>query len=1043
MQIHQDIQELNRLLFEELEDNLKDTNERDLINDLYKGCLKTTIQCLNCGKISERNDEFQDVNLSVSDCDSIEVALDNHTQTETLAGDNQYFCEICKSRVDAIKKSKFIELPPILTLSLSRFYFNYESMEAEKLDKMCSFPLHLDMTAHLANNQDEPVIYDLFSIVIHVGTAACDGHYHAYIKEPYGYIPAETKDQTTGKDSFVEQAQSNTNYSYAKNNEQWKPSSVRSTPQMGTPFHQYLGEADSYDLNVHPIRHSSRTSRGSVELMTHELQLLPSTQTAFHPTVPNNTSEVEKCRRRSETASDMQLFRTNPSGEALNNGQPGLDDQLNKRKSSAYRRFISVMRTNLKADGRSTSSINGYSEIKSNRNHFEEVLYAGSESTSRRTSEAEEESLTSSSVKGRVRTSRRSDTLRSNKFKEPQSLSFDQVEMWRPRLFRQTSTPTKSSISDSLRVSSNTLNEGDKSTNHSSTLEIEDSFEIQEDLNNAMDCENPNNVKELNGRIDIEGNAEKVLYGKWFDFNDDVFSIAVHLVWTAVGAAILERSFLVSSMGARECIGLSVVPNKLDPSETAIRDVGDQWSVVDTDDGSTKTKHHNPCLKFLKDNWFTLATVAGVGLGFGVAFIIRATKPGAVALTWISMPADIYLRLLQLMILPLISSSILVAIATMDLKKEGKVGLIGIIYIILIDLICSCLGTAFALIIKPGSWTLVGSGNENPPVSISSGLTVSDIFRDVLFNIFPDNLISITIYHYQTEFDAATNTTQGNYFKSGTNMTGVLFCSIVFGAAAKVSGDIASVFVNFFRGISTIVTKIMTIFLLVTPVAVVFMVASSIAGRDNIESEFVQLGLFVATVLVALAIHFFILIIVYFLASRKNPLRLLKYSSQAFFLAFATTSPALALPEIYSGLDRYGVRQHVSRLIGPLTATLKGDGPAAFISASAIFVAQNEHTDLNVGQIFTIIVLTFIASLAVPSIPSASVVLVMTVLSAIGVPTERAALLFAMEWLLDRCRSGSGALGMMFIPATAEAIAESLDRKKKLEENFDDDISPV
>lgn len=69
------------------------------------------------------------------------------------------------------------------------------------------------------------------------------------------------------------------------------------------------------------------------------------------------------------------------------------------------------------------------------------------------------------------------------------------------------------------------------------------------------------------------------------------------------------------------------------------------------------------------------------------------------------------------------------------------------------------------------------------------------------------------------------------------------------------------------------------------------MVASSIASRENIESEFVQLGLFVATVLVALAIHFLIIIIVFFLASRKNPLRLLKYSTQAFFLAFATTSP--------------------------------------------------------------------------------------------------------------------------------------------------------
>lgn len=69
---------------------------------------------------------------------------------------------------------------------------------------------------------------------------------------------------------------------------------------------------------------------------------------------------------------------------------------------------------------------------------------------------------------------------------------------------------------------------------------------------------------------------------------------------------------------------------------------------------------------------------------------------------------------------------------------------------------------------------------------------------------------------------------------------------------------------------------------------------------------------------------------------------------------FNLHNSALALPEVYDGLDKYGVRQQVSRLIGPLTATLKGDGPAAFIAAAAIFVAQNQRMDLNVGQIFTI-----------------------------------------------------------------------------------------
>ncbi|VUZ46692.1 unnamed protein product, partial [Hymenolepis diminuta] len=337
--------------------------------------------------------EFQDVNLSVSDCNSIEVALGNHTQVETLAGDNQYFCEVCKGRVDAIKKSKFTGLPPILTLSLSRFYFNPKSMEAGKLDKMCSFPLHLDMTAYLETEQAEPVNYDLFSIVIHVGTSACDGHYHAYIKEPYGYVPTDTKDQTTEKDSFAEQAQTNTNYVSANNNEQWKPSSVPTTPQMRTRSHQYQERENSYDLTSHPIGHLSRNLRGSAESMlgtirsnNHELQHLPSIQTTFFPTVPNNTFRLTRSRHKSQIASDASLLKTNPSGEALNNDQSGLNDQLSKRKSSAYRRFINGIRTNLKTDRRSTSALNKHSGMKADQNHIEEVLSAGSKSTSRKIS---------------------------------------------------------------------------------------------------------------------------------------------------------------------------------------------------------------------------------------------------------------------------------------------------------------------------------------------------------------------------------------------------------------------------------------------------------------------------------------------------------------------------------------------------------------------------------------------------------------------------------------------------------------------------------
>ena len=75
-----------------------------------------------------------------------------------------------------------------------------------------------------------------------------------------------------------------------------------------------------------------------------------------------------------------------------------------------------------------------------------------------------------------------------------------------------------------------------------------------------------------------------------------------------------------------------------------------------------------------------------------------------------------------------------------------------------------------------------------------------------------------------------------------------------------------------------------------TPIGVCFMVAGSVLGRENIESDFIQLGLFVVTVIAGLLIYLILTLLVLFAASGKNPFRLLKYSLEPFLICFATTS---------------------------------------------------------------------------------------------------------------------------------------------------------
>ncbi|VDL58727.1 unnamed protein product [Hymenolepis diminuta] len=132
------------------------------------------------------------------------------------------------------------------------------------------------------------------------------------------------------------------------------------------------------------------------------------------------------------------------------------------------------------------------------------------------------------------------------------------------------------------------------------------------------------------------------------------------------------------------------------------------------------------------------------------------------------------------------------------------------------------------------------------------------------------------------------------------------------------------------------------------------MVAGSVLGREDIASDFIQLGLFIITVLVGLLTHLAIAILVLFIISGKNPFRILRFSVEPFLISFATTSPTVAMSEMYLGLDNYGTSKLTSRFVVPVCSALKGDGPAVFIASACVFVAQQMGVELDAAKIIFI-----------------------------------------------------------------------------------------
>ncbi|XP_061169454.1 excitatory amino acid transporter 1-like [Saccostrea echinata] len=130
--------------------------------------------------------------------------------------------------------------------------------------------------------------------------------------------------------------------------------------------------------------------------------------------------------------------------------------------------------------------------------------------------------------------------------------------------------------------------------------------------------------------------------------------------------------------------------------------------------------------------------------------------------------------------------------------------------------------------------------------------------------------------------------------------------------------------------------------------------------------------------------------------------------------------------------------KRITRFVIPLCCTSNGDGSALFISAASMFIAKFSGYTLTFGNVIIIGILTAFSTLSLPAMPSASIVVVVMVLSAINIPVHEVPMLFAVEWFLDRLRTGAN-VESHFVCA---AITDHFCRRKYPSEEEDVKIYP-
>ncbi len=242
---------------------------------------------------------------------------------------------------------------------------------------------------------------------------------------------------------------------------------------------------------------------------------------------------------------------------------------------------------------------------------------------------------------------------------------------------------------------------------------------------------------------------------------------------------------------------------------------------------------------------------------------------------------------------------------------------------------------------------------------------------------------------------------------------GVIFVAVAFGMALRKERD---------RPLGTVghlvelflesLIKILHWIIAVVPLAV-FGIVASIVGTEGFV-QFKALGIFVLSVLLALAIQLAYYLLRIRFGSWVSPGQLLQGGRDALVMAFSTASSTATMPVTYAALkDRVGLREQSASMGALVGANFNNDGTALYEAMAALFIAQMIGMDLSVQQQIMVVLTSIIASVGAAGIPEAGLVTMTMVFTAVGLPVQYIPVLLTVDWFLDRCRTAINVMGDM------------------------------
>ena len=383
----------------------------------------------------------------------------------------------------------------------------------------------------------------------------------------------------------------------------------------------------------------------------------------------------------------------------------------------------------------------------------------------------------------------------------------------------------------------------------------------------------------------------------------------------------------------------------------------------------------------------------GIMLGPSVAWVNSETA--ATVANWLAFPGQLFLTLIQMIVIPLIFTSIIRGLAASgDVDQLRRVGLRAVAFFVAATALAIVIGLVLASLIEPGRYVegeaVQSLRSAAPPATEAAAPPRLADLPQKLLALLPANPLVAAIE---------------------SNMLQVVIFAVVVGAALVLMAPKQSKpLLDLLGSLQEVCMTVVRWAMWLAPYAVFGLLAqlTTKIGFDALLGMAVYVGTVLAGLLVMLVVNLTVL----YVGARIPPGRYLRDTRELLLLAFSTSSSAAVMPlSIRTAGEKLKVRPSISQFVIPLGATINMNGTALYQGIAALFLAQVYGIDIGLGGMALIVLTAVGASIGTPATPGVGIVILAMVLGSVGIPPAGIALIMGVDRILDMSRTAINVSG--------------------------------